>query len=126
MHHSLLASRRMNLPPVATNRVHFIRPDEFTVHRLLRTIALNTTLSRLSPGVCCAPTHWLMPAAADGQYFPHAAPWRIRAVLPLHAIPTGAFENTFPTFRQLSDGGASISSRTKPTEVPSHATGRCR
>ena len=74
MHEALAFSRRSGLPPVATNRIHFVRPDEFTLHRLLRAIALNTTLARLQPEVCCAPSHWLMPLSSLEQQFPHVPP----------------------------------------------------
>lgn len=50
MHEALAFSRRSGLPPVATARVHFVQPREFPIHRLLRAIALNTTLARLPPG----------------------------------------------------------------------------
>ena len=65
MHDSLLLSRRINLPPVATNRVYFSQANDFATHRLLRTIALNTTLSRLPKEACCTPGQWLMPPVAD-------------------------------------------------------------
>ena len=38
MHRTLQFSRRLDLPPVATNRVYFSRPEEFATHRLLRAI----------------------------------------------------------------------------------------
>ncbi len=41
MHETLLFSRRMHLPPVATNRVHFAHANDFSTHRLLRAIALT-------------------------------------------------------------------------------------
>ncbi|MGH9650887.1 MAG: PHP domain-containing protein, partial [Terriglobales bacterium] len=71
MHEALAFSRRTGLPPVATNRVHFVRSKEFALHRLLRAIALNTTLSRLPPDACCAPHHWLAPSALMACQFPH-------------------------------------------------------
>ena len=39
--------RRWNLPVVAGNDVHFIKPEEYTVHRLLSAIKANTTLDSL-------------------------------------------------------------------------------
>ena len=36
MHRTLLLSRRLGVPPVATNRVHFSRVEDFATHRLLR------------------------------------------------------------------------------------------
>src|SRR5437660_1736796 len=63
MHEALAFSRRAEIPPVATNHVRFVNRGDFDVHRLLRAIALNTTLSRLPEDACCSPTHWLMPLA---------------------------------------------------------------
>src|SRR5439155_1633192 len=60
MHEALAFSRRAEIPPVATNHVRFVNRGDFDVHRLLRAIALNTTLSRLPEDACCSPSHWLM------------------------------------------------------------------
>src|SRR3954447_12800764 len=46
-HAVLAAARRLGLPVVATNGVVAAHPDEWSRHRLLRAIALNTTLSAL-------------------------------------------------------------------------------
>jgi len=40
-------AKRMGVPLVATNNVHFIRPEDHHVHRVLRAIAGRTTLSAL-------------------------------------------------------------------------------
>ncbi|GKS57190.1 DNA-directed DNA polymerase [Nitrospira sp.] len=108
MHQTLLFSRRAHLPPVATNRVHFVRPDEFSVHRLLRAIALNTTLSRLPASACCRPTHWLMPPERMARQFPHC-PEAIEHTS--HIAETCHTdwrfgETIFPAFRQLSSEAA--------------------
>jgi error-prone DNA polymerase len=72
MHGTLQFSRRSGLPPVATNRVYFARPEAYVTHRLLRAVALNTTLSRLPAEACCRPSQWLMPPARMALHFPHA------------------------------------------------------
>ncbi len=41
-------AREHGLRPVATADVHFVAPSDYQVHRLLRAIANNTTLDRLS------------------------------------------------------------------------------
>jgi error-prone DNA polymerase len=108
MHDALALSRRRHLPPVATNRVHFIRPHEFSVHRLLRTIALNTTLSRLPAEACCAPTQWLMPPAAMRARFPHipeAIENTVRIADTCHT-DWSFREAIFPTFGSLSNNEA--------------------
>ncbi|MDH5698898.1 MAG: DNA polymerase III subunit alpha [Nitrospirota bacterium] len=105
MHQALAFSRRAHLPPVATNRVHFVTPQEFPLHQILRAIALNTTLSQLPPDACCAPNHWLMPPATLAPQFPHVPhamtnTWKIAQ----HCQTEWSFKATiFPGFRQLSD-----------------------
>ncbi|MGE3152871.1 MAG: DNA polymerase III subunit alpha [Nitrospiraceae bacterium] len=108
MHQALLVSRRLGLPPVATNRVYCVRPEEFAVHRLLRAIALNTTLSRLAPDACCAPTQWLMPPPAMARHFPHVPDALANSLHIAEACHSEwAFRDTiFPTFRALSDDEA--------------------
>jgi error-prone DNA polymerase len=71
MHQALLFSRRTGLPPVATNRVYFARPDDFDTHRMLRAIHLNTTLSRLPAEACCKTSQWFMPVASMAAQYPH-------------------------------------------------------
>jgi error-prone DNA polymerase len=118
MHGTLACSRRMHLSPVVTNRVHFIRPEEFAIHRLLRTIALNTTLSRLPADACCAPTHWLMPPAAMRAQFPHVPEALDNTVRIAEACHTDwSFRETiFPTFRRLSNDEAFALLREKSYE----------
>ncbi len=118
MHHALTLSRQLRLPPVATNRVHFVKPHDFHLHQVLRAIALNTTLSQLSPDTCCAPTHWLMPSSllqAQFPHVPHAMANTQRIATQCHV--EWAFKNTiFPNFRQLSDTHAFHLLRTKTYE----------
>jgi error-prone DNA polymerase len=108
MHQALAVSRRTGLPPVATNRVRFVQPGGFVVHRLLRAIALNTTLSRLPPQACCAPAHWLMPPALMEKQYPHVP----QALENTRRIADAChtewnFGNTiFPAFRRLPDNEA--------------------
>ncbi|MET0514393.1 MAG: DNA polymerase III subunit alpha [Nitrospiraceae bacterium] len=118
MHHTLLVSRRMNLPPVATNRVHFVRPDEFSVHRLLRAIALNTTLSRLPSEACCSPTQWLIPPSAMSAHFPHVPEALDNTVRIAETCHTDwSFRDTiFPAFRRLSNEDAFALLREKTYE----------
>lgn len=71
MHDALVLSRKAGIPPAATNRVHFVSAQDFSLHRLLRAIDLNTTLSRLDSQDCCASTHWLMPPERMARHFPH-------------------------------------------------------
>ena len=96
MHHTLLLSRRFGLPPVATNRVYFSRVEEYSTHRLLRAIAMNTTLSRLSNDVCATPAQWLMPGARMARHFPtFPKRWRTLSASPKPAIAIGVSATPF-------------------------------
>jgi len=56
-------SRRLGLPAVATPGSFFLAPDEFEIHRMLRAIDLNTSLSKLSPKDVAPSDAWLAPAS---------------------------------------------------------------
>ncbi len=105
MQGALATSRRLNLPPVATNAVYFVKPEDQATHRLLRAIALNTTLSRLPAQACCAPTQWFMPAGRMTAQFPHVP----EALSNTARIAEDCYadwsfrETIFPAFRRLSD-----------------------
>ena len=49
-HPVVQTARGLGIPLVATPGSFFLEPDGYAVHRLLRAIAGNTTLSRLDPG----------------------------------------------------------------------------
>ncbi len=108
MHEALAFSRRSGLPPAATTRAHFVHPGEFSLHRLLRIIALNTTPARLPPEACCAPSHWLMPLSSLERHFPHVPHALTNTRCIAEACKTDwDFQDTiFPTFRQLPDRDA--------------------
>ena len=115
MHQALAFSRSSGLPPVATSRARFVRPEDFPLHRLLRAIALNTTLSRLPAHACCVPGHWLAPPAALMQYYPHVphALANTRRIAEACRTDWDFQETIFPAFRQLPDGQAFIALREK-------------
>ncbi len=108
-------SRRAGLPPVATARVHFLHPRDYQVHRLLRAIAENTTLSRLRREQCCSPAHWLMPGPVLERYFPHVpeALTNSRRIADVCTSDWDFKETIFPSFRQLSATAACETLRTK-------------
>ncbi|MFO7713523.1 DNA polymerase III subunit alpha [Desulfosarcina sp.] len=60
-HPLVQTARRLDLPLVATPGSFFLEPDGFAVHRLLRAISGNTTLSRLAPGDTAPMDAWLAP-----------------------------------------------------------------
>jgi DNA polymerase III alpha subunit len=81
-HAVLAAARRLGLPAVATNGVVMAHPEDWARHRLVRAIALNTTLSELEerarhepaaplPRCPSAPRDaWLRPAPDLARHFP--------------------------------------------------------
>ncbi|TLY36300.1 MAG: DNA polymerase III subunit alpha [Nitrospirae bacterium] len=115
MHEALAFSRRAEIPPVATNHVRFVNRGDFDVHRLLRAIALNTTLSRLPEDACCSPSHWLMPLATMQKYYPHVPEALENTVRIAQACRTDwDFNRTiFPAFRRLSKREAFATLRDK-------------
>lgn len=64
-------SRASGVPPVATNDVHFAHPSDYALHRLLRAIGLNTSLSRIPPGELAGEDRWLKPEEAMARRYPH-------------------------------------------------------
>ncbi|MFH1941651.1 MAG: DNA polymerase III subunit alpha [bacterium] len=64
-------SRRTGIPPVATNGVYFLHPEEHRFHALLRAIDLNTKFSRLPLGELAPPYAWLQSPEEMAARFPH-------------------------------------------------------
>jgi error-prone DNA polymerase len=64
-------SRDSGIPLVATNDVYFVDPSDFPMHRLLRAIDLNTSLSRIPPGELVSEDHWLKPEEVMARRYPH-------------------------------------------------------
>jgi len=67
----LKLARELDLLPVATGNVYFAEPDDFALHRLLRAIDLNTTLSRVPPAELADPGARLTSAAEIAGRLPH-------------------------------------------------------
>lgn len=105
----LRAARRLGIEPVAVNDVHFVDAGDFDLHRLLRAIALNTTLDRVPPEELASPQAWLKPPAEMERAYPHcpeavAATVRIAEECVLDEPPWGAL--VFPRFADLAIDGA--------------------
>ena len=100
--------RRVDLPPVATCRANMLTPHDYQIHRLLRAIAENTTLSRLRADQCGTPSHWLMPVTTLERYFPHIpeALTNTRLIANQCYTDWGFKETIFPSFRHLSANAA--------------------
>ena len=69
-HETRALARRLGLPVVATNGVVAANPEEWSRHRLLRAIALNTTLSALPASELWPQRAWLCPASELSRHFP--------------------------------------------------------
>ena len=108
-HAVLAAAQRLGLPVVATNGVAFTHPEEWSRHRLLRAIAVNTTLSALPTEEVWPQQAWLCPGDDLARHFPdcpkalraaeeiaeraaYTIPIGSRTVPPRVADTTGAFD----------------------------------
>ena len=93
-HATLAAARRLGLPVVATNGVVAAHAEEWSRHRLLRAIALNTTLSLLPSKEVSPQTAWLRSSEDLAGHFPDC-PEALRAAGEIaercsYAIPIGS------------------------------------
>ncbi len=69
--HTLLNfSRESGIPPVATNNVMYVDPVGHRIHRLIRAIDLNTSLSRLQETDLASRNAWLKSPEEMAQAFP--------------------------------------------------------
>jgi DNA-directed DNA polymerase III PolC len=64
-------ARQLQLPPVATTRALLLHDDDHQLHRVLRAIAQNTTLSRLAADDCASPTARFCSAQDLAARLPH-------------------------------------------------------
>jgi error-prone DNA polymerase len=99
----LAFSRASGIPPVATNDVYFVDPDEFPLHRLLRAIDLNTCLSRIPPGELAGQDRWLKPPEAMARRYPHLSGALENSLRIADECSTdlGIGKITFPAFESL-------------------------
>ncbi len=67
----LSLARRLGIPYTASGGVYFTAEEDYQVHRLLRAIDLNTTLSRLPRRETAPPQAWLMSPREMARRFPH-------------------------------------------------------
>ncbi len=63
------AARRRGLPAAATPDSFLLRPEDMAVHRILRAIAHNTSLSRLAPRDTAPADAWLAPREEYARRF---------------------------------------------------------
>jgi DNA-directed DNA polymerase III PolC len=92
-HETQALAHHLGLPVVATNGVVAANPEEWSRHRLLRAIALNTTLSALPASELWPQRAWLCPAPELSRHFPDC-PEALRAAEEIadrctYSIPIG-------------------------------------
>jgi DNA-directed DNA polymerase III PolC len=107
-HETLAAARRLGLPAVATNGVVAAHEKDWSRHRLLRAIALNTTLSALPSDEVWPTGAWLCPTGDLARHFPDC-PEAIRAAMVIaercrYRIPIG--QRTVPP--RIADTGSAF------------------
>ncbi len=108
MHKALALARELRLPPVATSRAVFLKPEDFPLHRVRRAIALNTKLSRLSPQQCAREGDILLPSERMADFFPHC-PQALENASRAAAMCRTDWdfsETIFPAFRGMEDAQA--------------------
>jgi error-prone DNA polymerase len=64
-------ANELGIPPVASNAVHFAQEQDYPLHRLVRAIDLNKTLSTLPPEETARPGQWLKSAGQMAEHFPN-------------------------------------------------------
>jgi DNA-directed DNA polymerase III PolC len=118
-HPVLAAARELGIPVVVTNGVVTAHAEEWSRHRLLRAIALNTTLSALPENEVWPPEAWLSPRECLARHFPDC-PEALRAAEEIaerccYNIPIGTrtvppriadTEGAFDQLRELALAGA--------------------
>lgn len=108
MEAALARARQLELPPVATARALLLEAADFPLHRVLRAIALNRTLSRLRPEETASPRDCLYSAEEMIALFPHCpqAVENSRKIAADCCTDWDFSTTVFPRFRDLDDGAA--------------------
>jgi DNA-directed DNA polymerase III PolC len=109
MEQALKLSRSLGIPPVATSRAVLLDDGDFELHQVIRAIALNTKLSRLSPEDTAKATDSLLSGQRLAEQFPHCPAALANAQNIARQCKTDwDFSSTiFPAFRNL-DGEAAF------------------
>jgi len=81
-------ARERQLPRVATNAVYFAKPGDYSLHRLLRAIDLNTTLADLPDHEVVRPGQWLKSTKQMAAHFPHCPEAMAEAIHLAHRCHT--------------------------------------
>jgi error-prone DNA polymerase len=105
MHSCYAFSRESGIPPLATNRVYLVHKDQYPLHRILRAVALNSKLSRLTPDDACREHNVFNSSSTMINQFPHA-PQAIHNTLKVadQCLTDWDFSGIiFPSFQEMSD-----------------------
>jgi DNA-directed DNA polymerase III PolC len=102
---ALQIARDLDVPPVATNRVYFVHPDDYSLHRLVRAIDFNRTMSTLPPGEIVQPGQWLKSEEEMAAHFPHCPEALANTVQLAASCRTewDQFQTVFPHYRDRHD-----------------------
>ncbi len=97
---ALRLARELGIPPVALHPVYFADPEDFSLHRLVRAIDTNSTLSTLDPRELASPEAFLKPPQDAERHFPHCpdAVARGEALMRGCFADWGRFETVFPHY----------------------------
>ena len=88
---------RCGLPVVATNNVHFLRPEEHRIHRILSAIRTNRTVGTLPPGEVEHEGCWLRSPGEMAALFDDAQVALLVARLHEAPSPAGDLGDLFGT-----------------------------
>jgi len=69
---ALKIANNLKIPPIASNAVYFAHPDDYSLHRLVRAIDLNRTLSDLPSDEVVHPECWFKSAKQMSRHFPNS------------------------------------------------------
>lgn len=108
MHRALALARDTGLPPVATTRALFLTLEDHDLHRVLRAIHLNTTLSRLAPSDAAGERDLLFPPEHIADNFPHCPEAMVNTALISDRCRTDWSYSgfIFPSFNGMEDSDA--------------------
>jgi DNA polymerase III subunit alpha len=68
--------RELNIPLVATNNVHFLKPEEYLNHRAVNAIRTNSLLTTVASREITTGEAWFKPALAMQRLFPDPGEWQ--------------------------------------------------
>ncbi|MDT8395713.1 MAG: DNA polymerase III subunit alpha [bacterium] len=108
MHDALALARDHGIPPAATTRALLLQPGDHYLHRVLRAIALNTRLSRLTPAETASEADLLMPFERVTDHYPHCPEAMENTLRLANGCRTdwGRSGFIFPSFDRMTDGEA--------------------